>query len=122
MDSDWEAIAAKTLEEMPEVMSYVKNQFLGFAIPYQFGNRVRHYFSDFITRIRKKDGTTSNLIIEITGMNKEKADKKWTVENRWLPAVNAVRDKYGYDEWHFIEIANDIRDIRPQLEAKIRGN
>ena len=121
MDSDWEAIAAKTLEEMPEVVAYVKNQFLGFAIPYQFGNRERHYFPDFIARICKHDGTTANLIIEITGMNKEKADKKWTVENRWLPAVNAVRDKYGYDEWHFIEIANDIRDIRPQLEAKIRG-
>jgi type III restriction enzyme len=121
MDSDWEAIAAKTLDEMPEVISYVKNQFLGFAIPYQFGNRERLYFPDFIARVKNTEGGIKNLIIEITGMNKEKADKKWTVENRWLPAVNAVKDKYGYDEWEFIEIANDIRDIRPQLEAKILG-
>jgi type III restriction enzyme len=31
-------------------------------------------------------------------MLKDKAEKKWTVENRWLPAVNAVKDKYGYAE------------------------
>ena len=121
MDSDWEAIAAKTLEEMPEVISYVKNQFVGFTIPYQNGNRERRYFPDFLVRTRKTDGSTANLIIEITGMNKDKDDKKWYVENRWLPAANYAKDKYGYDEWHFIEIANDIRDIRPQLEAKIRS-
>ena len=32
-----EQIAAKTLEEMPEVISYVKNHFLGFQIPYMVG-------------------------------------------------------------------------------------
>ena len=31
MDSDWEGICAKTLEELPAVESYVKNQFLGFC-------------------------------------------------------------------------------------------
>lgn len=62
-----------------------------------------------------------NLIVEVTGMNKDKADKKWYLENRWLPAVNAVREKYGYDEWDFIEIANDIRDIKNQLIAKIEA-
>ena len=60
-------------------------------------------------------------MIEITGMNRDKQEKKWFVENRWLPAVNAVRHKYGYDEWHFIEIANDIRDIKNQLIDKINS-
>ena len=120
MDSDWEAVAAKTLDEIPEVISYVKNQFLGFAIPYLRDGAERQYFPDFIARIAAKDGETPvNLIIEVTGMNKEKAEKKWYVENRWLPAVNAVRERYGYGRWHFIEIANDIRDIRGQLRDKI---
>lgn len=52
-------------------------------------------------------------------MNKDKAAKKWHIENRWLPAGNAAREKYGFDEWAFIEIANDIRDIKNQLIAKI---
>ena len=58
-------------------------------------------------------------MIEISGMSHDKAEKKWFVENRWLPAVNALKDKYGYPEWHFIEIANDIRNIKNQLIEKI---
>lgn len=58
-------------------------------------------------------------MIEISGMSKDKAEKKWFVENRWLPAVNALKDKYEYPEWHFIEVANDIRNIKNQLIEKI---
>ncbi len=77
---------------------------------------------DFIACCRTDDGNSVNLIIEITGSNKDdKTLKKWFVENRWLPAVNAVRDRYGYDEWHFIEIANDLRDIKNQLISKIKS-
>jgi hypothetical protein len=35
------------------------------------------------------------------------------------PVVNALKDKYDYPEWHFIEIANDIRNIKNQLIEKI---
>lgn len=116
----WEQIAAKTLEEIATVESYVKNAFLGFAIPCVGADgKDRQYFPDFIARCRTRDKHTVNLIIEITGMNDDKASKKWYVMNRWLPAVNAVREKYGFDEWAFIEIANDIRDIKNQLLAKI---
>ena len=118
----WEQIAAKTLEEIKAVESYVKNAFLGFSIPYVGADgKDRQYFPDFIARCRAKDKNILNLIIEITGMNDDKAAKKWHVENRWLPAVNAVRGKYGFDLWAFIEIARDIRDIKNQLIAKIQG-
>jgi len=119
MDSDWEGIAAKTLEELPQVISYVKNQFLGFAIPYVKEGKDKNYFTDFIVQCKGKDGTIKNLMIEISGFSKDKAEKKWFVENRWIPAVNALKDKYEYPEWHFIEIANDIRNIKNQLIEKI---
>lgn len=121
MDSNWEGICAKTLEEIEMVECYVKNQFLGFAIPYTKDGKDHHYFPDFIVRIKSNHQllTTKNLIIEISGMSKDKAEKKWFVENRWLPAVNALKDKYEYPEWHFIEIANDIRNIKNQLIEKI---
>jgi type III restriction enzyme len=115
----WEQIAAKTLEELPQVESYVKNAFLGFQIPYIKDGKDKNYFPDFIAQCKGKDGETKNLIVEITGMAKEKAEKKWFVENRWLPAVNALKEKYEYPEWHFIEIANDIRNIKNQLAEKI---
>ncbi|MCS6982446.1 MAG: DEAD/DEAH box helicase family protein [Flavobacteriales bacterium] len=119
-DTDsWEQIAAKTLEELPQVKSYVKNNFLGFSIPYVKDGKDKLYFPDFIARVKGKNGTEKNLIIEISGMSQDKAEKKWYVVNRWLPAVNALKDKYGYPEWHFIEIANDIRNIKNQLIEKI---
>jgi type III restriction enzyme len=119
MDSGWEGIAAKTLEELSEVQSYVKNQFLGFTIPYVKDGKDKQYYPDFIVQCRSKNGDLKNLIVEITGMNKEKAEKKWFVENRWLPAVNALKDKYEYPEWGFIEIVNDIRNIKNQLMERI---
>ena len=119
MDSEWEGICAKTLEEIDAVECYVKNQFLGFAIPYVKNGNDHQYFTDFIARVKCSDGTIKNLMIEISGMSKDKAEKKWFVENRWLPAVNALKDKYEYPEWHFIEIANDIRNIKNQLIEKI---
>ena len=119
-DTDsWEQIAAKTLEELPEVISYVKNAFLGFAILYVNEGKERQYFPDFIARIQTPGGPVVNLIIEITGMNRDKAAKKQYVEDRWLPAANAIRDQYDMDEWYFIEIANDIRIIKNQLADKI---
>lgn len=121
MDSDWEGIAAKTLEELPQVISYVKNQFLGFAIPYVKEGKDKNYFTDFIVQCKGKDGKIKNLMIEISGFSKDKAEKKWFVENRWIPAVNALKEKYGYPEWHFIEIANDIRNIKSQIVEKIQS-
>lgn len=121
MDSDWEGICAKTLEEIETVECYVKNQFLGFAIPYVKEGKDRQYFTDFIARVKGKDGKIKNLMIEISGMSKDKAEKIWFVENRWLPAVNAMKDKYNYPEWHFIEVANDIRNIKNQIIEKINA-
>jgi type III restriction enzyme len=121
MDSGWEGITAKTLEEIDAVDAYVKNQFLGFTIPYVKDGKDKPYFPDFVARVKGKNGVAKNLIIEISGMSKDKAEKKWFVENRWLPAVNAVRDKHAYPEWQFIEIANDIRNIKNQLLEKIGG-
>ncbi len=120
-DSGWEGICGKTLDELDNVICYVKNQFLGFSIPYTKEGKDRGYFPDFIVKVRTTDGSIKNLIIEISGMSRDKAEKKWSVESRWLPAVNAVKDKYNYEEWHFIEIANDIRNIKNQLTEKIQS-
>ncbi len=121
-DTDkWEQIAAKSLEELNQVVTYVKNSFLGFVIPYVAEGKDKSYVPDFIAVCKGKNNKTFNLIIEITGMNKDKAMKKDYVQTRWLPAVNAVRERYGYNEWRFIEIAGDIRDIKNELIAAIEG-
>ncbi|MCA0387655.1 MAG: DEAD/DEAH box helicase family protein [Bacteroidetes bacterium] len=120
-DSDWEKIAAKALDEMPQVISYVKNNFLSFQIPYVKEGKERIYFPDFIAVCNTVSGETINLIIEITGMSKDKDGKKWFVENRWLPAANSIKDKFGFNTWHFIEIADEIRDIKNRLTEKLES-
>ncbi|MCC5946205.1 MAG: DEAD/DEAH box helicase family protein [Bernardetiaceae bacterium] len=123
MDSTWEGVCAKTLEELDNVIAYVKNDFLDFAIPYKKDGEDKKYFPDFIVKVKSKQNPKifKNLIIEISGFSQDKDEKKWFVENRWLPAANALKDKYQYHEWHFIEIANDIRNIRNQLTEKIQS-
>lgn len=118
-DTDaWEQIAAKTLEKLPAVESYVKNAFLGFAIPYTQAGKERQYVPDYLLRLRTPDDETAMVILEITGFNQDKALKRWYVTERWLPAVNNARRKSRLPPWYFIEI-DDIDNIKPKLEAEI---
>ncbi|MEF8707603.1 MAG: DEAD/DEAH box helicase family protein [Candidatus Accumulibacter propinquus] len=114
----WEQIAAKTLEKIPAVESYVKNAFLGFHIPYISGGKERAYLPDYLVRIRSEAGAMANLILEITGFNQDKELKRWAVRERWLPAVNNARGKLDLSAWHFAEITA-IENIKPELEAAV---
>ena len=102
----WEQKMASALEEMEEVSSYVKNQNLGFAIPYTINGQERQYYPDFIARIDNGNGGDAllNLIIEVTGENKkDKVAKVSTAQTLWVPAVN---NHGGYGRWAFIEITD----------------
>jgi len=70
-DSGWESKLAETLESMPEVISYVKNQGLNFKIPYTFEGRAGNYVPDFLIRIRDAASTGPDdlltLVLEVTG-------------------------------------------------------
>lgn len=116
IDSGWEGKAAKVLDDLYEdghVVSWVKNAFLDFHIPYtDIAGDQREYFPDFIVRCR--NGEPLNLILEISGMRKDKALKKWTVVNRWLPAINRIREQHEWEKWDFLEIANEteLADLR----------
>ena len=105
-DTDlWEQKTAQALEQMDEVVAYVKNHNLGFTIPYVNHNGAhRQYVPDFIARVRKQDDTIVNLILETSGMGREdKVQKVNTVKNMWLPAVNTYRE---FGEWAFLEITD----------------
>lgn len=119
-DTDsWEQIAAKTFEQLDAVESYVKNAFLGFEVPYvDKTGAERRYVPDFICRVRTPGGEHFNLIVEITGFAKDKAEKRWFVHNRWLPAINGQRERLGLLPWYFAEVT-DIERIRNQLTAEI---
>ena len=119
-DTDsWEQIAAKTFEQIDAVQSYVKNAFLGFEVPYvdKTGTE-RRYLPDFLCRVQTPGGEDFNLIVEITGFAKDKAEKRYFIQHRWLPAVNQQRDTLGLVPWYFVEVT-DIERIKNQLVAEI---
>lgn len=126
LDSGWEGKAAKTLDDLAKeghVLSWVKNAFLDFRVPYidKLGKE-RHYLPDFLLHCRLAGGYTAMILLEVTGFSSDKAEKKWSVEHRWLPAVNAVRKQHQWPLWSFLELAgeDEVADLRNRLLAKTR--
>ena len=121
----WEQKMAAVLEEMTEVYSYVKNQNLGFSIPYIIEGDERQYIPDFLVKIRTPEITQEvNLIVEVSGeKRKDKDAKVETAKNLWIPAIN---NHCGYGKWSFIEITDPwdskkaIRSHIEQLAAEER--
>ena len=101
LDSDWEAKMAQSLEDMDEVIAYVKNDGLGFYIPYATDGKDANYQPDFIAVVETDEGLL-NLVIEVTGeRRKAKQAKVDTARNLWIPAVNNAET---FGRWEFVEI------------------
>ncbi|HJZ15665.1 MAG TPA: hypothetical protein VJ251_09460 [Stellaceae bacterium] len=68
-DSDWEAEFCRAAEANPRVRAYVKNQGLGFEVPYLLGATPKKYLPDFIVRVDDGHGDDDllNLVVEIKG-------------------------------------------------------
>jgi len=118
----WEQKMAQALEDMDEVVHYVKNHNLGFTIPYTLNGEERNYIPDFLVRVRDGSDDLLNLIIEVTGeKKKDKAAKVSTARNLWMPAVN---NHGGFGRWAFLEISdpwnakNEIRTTLKQMVTK----
>lgn len=104
-DTDsWEQKTAQALEDMPEVVRYVKNHNFGFTIPYTIEGEEKQYIPDFLACLEdgRGPGDLLNLIIEVTGeKKKEKEAKVATARTLWVPAVN---NHGGFGRWAFLEI------------------
>jgi type III restriction enzyme len=120
LDSNWEAKLAETLEEMDEVVCYVKNQGLGFTVPYTFNGEEHGYMPDYIVCLDDGHGQDDplNLVLEVSGeARKDKAAKVATARNLWVPAIN---HHGGFGRWAFLEIT-DPWDAQSTIRAMLRG-
>ena len=92
----WEQKMAQTLEDMPEVVRYVKNQNLGFCIPYTFNGDEHRYIPDFIVRVRPRSMPDSEplqphhrgLRPGQEGEGRQGRDRSLAL---WVPAVQQPR-------------------------------
>jgi type III restriction enzyme len=139
---EWEQGVAKRLEQMPEVLAYVKNQNLGFTIPYEHQGISRQYIPDFIVKLdmslrggalppkqspveseiasagEEQERPSRNdilyLLIEVTGKKDDKkALKVKTTREMWIPAVN---NSGRYGTWAILEV-QDIHETMNLIRA-----
>jgi type III restriction enzyme len=117
----WEQKMAEALEDMDEVICYVKNQRLGFEIPYTIDGVQRHYEPDFIARIDDGHGKSDplNVIIEVTGdRDRAKEAKVSTAKTLWVPAVNNAGQ---WGRWAISEISDPWKAKAQLMEIMLAG-
>ena len=96
LDSEvWEGSAAFVLEASEHVVTYAKNDHLGFTIPYEWEEKPHTYTPDFLVRL--KGGVT--VILEIKGQEREQDRQKYAAARRWASAVNNA-GRWG--RWAFV--------------------
>ena len=117
-DSEWEAECCRVLEDHPAVLAYVKNQGLGFEVPYRMGAENRKYLPDFIALIDDGHGPDDplHLVIEIKGYRGEDAkDKANTMRSYWIPGVNRLE---SFGRWAFVEF-KEVFQIEKDFKEKV---
>ncbi len=117
-DSTWEGPLALACEVHPKVVSYVKNQGLGFDVPYRYGGQNLKYIPDFIIRIDDGRGEDDllNLVAEMKGFRDDKdAQKASTMRSLWVPGVNNL-ERFG--RWAFTEFT-EVFGLEDAFDAMI---
>lgn len=103
----WEQSAGFALDIHPAVVRWVKNDHLGFAIPYRKQAILANYFPDFIAVLT----SGLQLIIETKGRYTDDADIKAKAAARWVNAMNNLGE---HGRWDYVLV-----DDPPALTVKL---
>lgn len=107
-DSTWEQEFCRVLDAHPKVHRWVKNQSMGFEVPYLIAGTPRRYIPDFIAVVDDGRGAEDllHLVCEVKGYRGEDAkEKKNTMETYWVPGINNT-GKFG--RWAFVEFRDPM--------------
>ena len=95
----WEQTAGFALDNHPRVKKWVKNERLGFVVPYWHRGLRTKYIPDFIA----VTDSGENVIIEIKGQFRDKDDAKAKAAERWVAAVNQLGDR---GRWQYLLVTD----------------
>jgi type III restriction enzyme len=84
LDSAWEASESYVLDNHDSVAAWVKNDHLGFDIPYIYQGAVRKYRPDFIIKLVSGE----YLVLEVKGRDTHQDKTKRQYLKEWVEAVN----------------------------------
>lgn len=110
VDSDWELLEARTINNLKVVKSFAKNDHLNFVIYYNHQGVVRRFFPDFLIKLTNG----KNLIVETKGQDNKQNQTKRVYLDEWCRAINAHG---GFGEWLWIvsfnpnDLVKKISDI-----------
>lgn len=95
----WEQSAGFALDTHPGVIKWVKNEHLGFVIPYRKNGVPARYIPDFVAVL--DIGLT--LVVETKGQYGDDADLKAKAAERWVGAVN---EDGNWGLWRYIVVTD----------------
>ncbi|MBS1905042.1 MAG: DEAD/DEAH box helicase family protein [Actinobacteria bacterium] len=123
----WENLLAYECEMLANegvVTSYVKNDRLGFDIPYVHEGMTHRYIPDFLLKLAPDpgdpEGLDRTLVVEVSGGRKNqqlRAVKAETARNVWCVAVN---NHGGFGRWGYLEL-DTVIGLQRTLREAING-
>lgn len=119
-DSRWEEMFCEVVEEHPRTLAYVRNEGLGFEVPYALAGRDHRYLPDFIVLVEDGHGEDDplHLVVEIKGRRQEDTkQKRLTMETFWIPGVNRLKT---FGRWAFLEL-HDPDTLETDYVAALKG-
>lgn len=117
VDSKWEYLEAKTINESNVVKSFVKNDHLNFVIYYNYQGIVRRFLPDFLIKLT----TGENLIIETKGQDNEQNKTKRAYLDEWCRAINK-HGGFGKWSWAVSFDPNDLDQILQNSALSYSGH
>ncbi|MCB0536614.1 MAG: DEAD/DEAH box helicase family protein [Bacteroidetes bacterium] len=117
VDSKWEYLEAKTINESNVVKSFVKNDHLNFVVYYNYQGVVRRFFPDFLIKLT----TGENLIIETKGQDNEQNKTKRAYLDEWCRAINQ-HGGFGKWSWAVSFDPNDLDQILQNSALSFSGH
>ncbi|WP_121703490.1 DEAD/DEAH box helicase family protein [Streptomyces sp. E5N298] len=119
----WEQLLMAYAEKHSDVLAYVKNDHLGFEIPYVHAGTRHDYVPDFLIKLQPSSDTVERtLIVEVSGGQKQlhapgMTDmKRIAARDTWCVAVN---NHGGFGRWGYLEIT-DPTTAKAMLDEAIR--
>lgn len=117
VDSKWEYLEAKTINESNVVKSFVKNDHLNFVVFYNYQGVVRRFFPDFLIKLT----TGENLIVETKGQDNEQNKTKRAYLDEWCRAINQ-HGGFGKWSWAVSFDPNDLDQILQNSALSFSGH
>jgi type III restriction enzyme len=105
-DSSWEASEAFELDRNKYVISWAKNDHLGFVINYVYRGIIHKFYPDFLIRL----SNGKMLILEVKGIDDQQNRTKRDYLKEWVDAVNSD-GRFGTWCWDVSFRTSDTGDI-----------